>query len=127
MFRKRKIPEPQVLKTLADLEEEVAELKTERDRLQENIRREKLEHKIVTEDIKHMTRLKEERLEVETDKIRQKLEREKDQEISKIKQEYFDKVERMKTEEIKRLHTMYEQVLARLPDIGVALEGKVGN
>lgn len=100
------------------LQEEVYDLKVSKRQLQ-------LDNKIKIEDIEHMTRIKEEKLDIEFDKKVIKVERKKDGEVLTIKNEYRDKVITLLEEGKKELASMYTQILERLPDINVAIKGKV--
>jgi len=84
----------------------------------------KLQKKIEIEDIQHMIRLKEERLDLAHEKKDLELQRKKDEEVFEIKNEYRDKVEKGLENSRVEMREMYTEVLARLPDVQVALKGK---
>ena len=108
---------------------EVNELKEnlpERDKLREEVRvlkddiaSLKSKKKIEEEDIKHMVRLKEERMEVANEKKLLQMEREKDSSIAEVKDDYRDKLEGRLEKEVTNMKEMYGQILERLPNINV--------
>jgi len=85
------------------------------------------EKKIAEEDIKHMVKLKEERLEIEHQKRLNDMVLEKSKDIATIKDEYRDKLEEFLQAQVKDMRKMYEQILNRLPDINVSLKGNIND
>ena len=119
-------------KRMQAISDKVENLRESRDRLQGQVhdlrvdkRQLELDNKIKIEDIQHMTRIKEEKLDIKFDKRVIKIEREKDSEVLEIKNEYRDRVIKLLEEGKKDLASMYTQILDRLPDINVAIKGKV--
>tara|TARA_R110000803_G_scaffold210685_3_gene283218 strand:+ start:8136 stop:8522 length:387 start_codon:yes stop_codon:yes gene_type:complete len=118
-----------LIKERDELREEVTELKRElpeRDQLREEVRKLKddiaglkSKKKIEEEDIKHMVRLKEERMEVANEKKSLEMEREKDKAIAEVKDNYRDKLEGRLEKEVGNMKEMYGQILERLPNINV--------
>ena len=112
-----------------ELLDEINELKVntvERDKLREQVRELKddiqslkSKKKIEEEDIKHMIRLKEERMEVANEKKALEMHREKDKAIAEVKDTYRDKLEGRLEIEVKNMKEMYGQILERLPNINV--------
>ena len=90
----------------------------------------KHEQKIAEEDIKHMVRLREEKLEVEFDKKNLERDRTQQEAIADIKDEYRDKLEARLQKEVESIKEMYAQILERLPKVQVrqfdSVEEKVG-
>ena len=80
--------------TIAILREQVIELEKERRTLKEEVEDLKLKKKTSEEDIKHMVRMKEERLSIEHEKKTIESEKEKEREIALVKDDYRDKTEK---------------------------------
>ena len=112
-----------------ELIKEIDELKTnlgDRDKLRDQVRDLKDEiaglkskKKIEEEDIKHMVRLKEERLELKSQKMALDMERDKEKAIAEVKDTYRDKMEDRLESEVVNIKEMYGQILERLPTIKV--------
>lgn len=113
----RKEPEPV---RDPDYPAQIERLKKERRSLKDQIADLKHEKKITEEDIKHMVRIREERIEVENEKKNLERDREKEQEIAKVKDEYRDKLEERLHKEVENMKEMYTQILQRLPTVEVA-------
>ena len=113
----RKEPEPV---RDPDYPAQIERLKKERRELKDQIADLKHEKKITEEDIKHMVRIREERIEVENEKKNLERDREKEQEIAKVKDEYRDKLEERLHKEVENMKEMYTQILQRLPTVEVA-------
>lgn len=108
--KRRKDPEPapqnEVLRAeIRKLKDEIADLKHEK--------------KITEEDIKHMVRLREERLEVEAEKKELERDRKSQAEIAAVKDEYRDKLEKRLQTEVDNIKAMYSEILQRLPTVSV--------
>ena len=124
MFKNTKL-----LKERDDLVKEIKELKRElpeRDSLRKQVRDLKddlaglkAQKKIEEEDIKHMVRLKEERMAVANEKKLLEMERAKDSAIATVKDDYRDKLEGRLENEVKNMKDMYGQILARLPNVNI--------
>ena len=104
-----------------ELETELKALRAEKERLEADIRKLKLEYKIKEEDVMHMVKLKEEKNELEFQRKIMKYEADKQKEISIIKREYADKIEKQLQKEAENIKTMYDQILSRLPNVNVML------
>ena len=112
-----------------ELIKEIDELKRnlgDRDRLRDQVRELgdqiatlKNKKKIEEEDIKHMVRLKEERLEVKSKKMELDMEKSKQDAIAAVKDQYRDKMEERLESEVSNIKEMYGQILERLPKISV--------
>ena len=77
------------------------------------------------EELAHLVRMKESKLEWEAQQKALAMERQKIAQIDKIKSEYCAKLEKQLEERITEMRAMYTEILARLPDINVQLRGKV--
>ena len=127
MFKNTKL-----IKERDELLEEISELKgntVERDKLREQVRELKddiaslkSKKKIEEEDIKHMVRLKEERMAVENQKKELEMERKKDTAIAEVKDQYRDKLEGRLEKEVTNMKEMYGQILERLPNISAKVK-----
>ena len=108
-----------------ELETKIKGLEKERGELKEEVEDLKIKRKVEDEQLKHLLKIKEEKMELEFQKKEVALEAKKQTEIAAVKDGYRDKVE----SELKTRHTqfqeLYTQILKRLPDVNVALTGKV--
>lgn len=98
------------------------EINTLKDQLSDLERKRKHEE----EDIAHLVKIKESKLDIEFQKRVQENDAAKEKAIAKVKDEYRDKLEKQLREETARIEKMYGEILARLPNINVKLGGKVG-
>ena len=107
------------------MEKELDGLRDERRKLKDEVEDLKSKRKVEDEQLKHLLKIKEEKMELEFQKKENALEAKKQGEIAAVKDGYRDKVE----SELKTRHTqfqeLYTQILKRLPDVNVALTGKV--
>jgi hypothetical protein len=111
--------------TIDELQDKVISLELERRDLKEEVEDLKLKKKTSEEDIKHMVKMKEERLAIDHERKALALEKEKEQAIATVKDKYRDKTEAYLNEQIKRADGMYAEILERLPNINVNMKGKV--
>lgn len=88
-------------------------------KLKEEIADLKIEKKVTEEDIKHMVRLREERIAVENERAALERDREKEAAIATVKDEYRDKMEKRLQTEVDRIKEMYSEILQRLPKVSV--------
>jgi len=130
LFAKLSIQELQ--EKVAKYEKDIEELLTDRDKIQEEVhklkvekRQIKLENKIEVEDIKHMVRVKEERLDIKYEKKVVELEKKLNAQLLVNHNDYRDKVEKLLEKGQEQLRSMYSEILQRLPDIDVAIKGKI--
>ncbi|MAF80097.1 hypothetical protein CL629_03405 [bacterium] len=108
---------------VTELREKVDALKRQRRTLRENVEDLKIEKKVSEEDIKHMVRMKEEKLALEYDKKEIDWFKAKEKEIAAIKDQYRDKIEKNLEKESARTQEMYNEILKRLPNVNVKLQG----
>lgn len=111
---------------VAELTEQRDKLETEVKELTEQVAELELKAKISEEDIKHMIKMREEKLELEAERKEITRESAKAVAIAAVKDEYRDKLEAMLNEQIKNIRGMYDEILKRLPDVNVALKGNIG-
>mgnify|MGYP003133356900 CR=1 FL=1 len=113
---------------------EVVNLRREKRQLEDDLAKLKHNHhldlekieskkKIADEDIKHMVKMKEEKLQVEYEKNSLKNERSKDIEVAEIRDDYRIKIEQRLETEVKNMKEMYGEILKRLPNVNVRLKG----
>lgn len=88
-------------------------------KLKEEIALLKQEKKITEEDIKHMVRLKEERLKVEVERAALERDRTMEKAIADVKDKYRDKLEQRLQTEVDNIRKMYSEILERLPKVSV--------
>lgn len=117
-------------KNFKELETEKKQLKKDVDELEKQVKdlkkdaaQAKLDKKMFEEDIKHMTKMKEEKLEVAHEKKVIVLEKEKADAIAVVKDEYRDKLEERLKTEVENIKVMYGEILERLPNVNVRLKG----
>jgi hypothetical protein len=111
--------------TIYELQAKVISLEKERRSLKEEVEDLKLKKKTSEEDIKHMVRMKEERLAIDHERKDLEREKEKEQAIAEVKDAYRDKTEKYLNEQIDRASKMYAEILERLPNISVNMKGKI--
>lgn len=117
LFRKAKIDD------VKELKDEIERLEKERNDLNKQVAQLKLDKKMEVENIKHLTKLKEEKDKLATERLKVQMEGEKNQAIAVVKDEYRDKTEQQLTTERDNMKEMYNEILKRLPNINV--EGKL--
>lgn len=81
--------------------------------------------KMEDEDIKHLVKLKESKLEIEFRKKEVELERQQQEAIAAVKDQYRDKQESTLQKQIEQGEKRYAEILSRLPDVNVRLKGDV--
>ncbi len=114
------------------LEGEVEELKEKKEGLEkdkkqltEEVERLKLKKKLEDEDIKHMVKINEERLNIEHEKKVIESEKIADERVAQVKDDYRDKVEANLEVQVTNMKEMYGEILKRLPDVNVRLKGEL--
>jgi competence protein ComGF len=85
----------------------------------------KLQKKLDLEDIKHMVKMKEEKLNIEYEKKVLAVEKAHDEKLMRIKDQYRDKMEARLEKETANIKSMYADILTRLPNVNVRLKGDV--
>lgn len=103
---------------LFGLKEKVADLKQEKKELE-------FENKKSKENIQHMVRIKEEKMELAHQKRVQELEMEKIKEIASVKDAFRDKREEQLKEASDKLNEQYKALLSLMPNVNVRLKGGV--
>ncbi len=111
---------------------QITTLESERDTLNDNlvsVRNElselKQKRKMEDEDIRHMVKIKEGKLDLEHQKKQVELERQQQTAIATVKDDYRDKLESTLQSQIKDVKGMYSEILKRLPNVNVRLKGDV--
>lgn len=112
-------------KRISDLEDETRGLSKERFDLKLQVEDLKAKHKAEDETMRHLVKMKDEKREIEFTKREAAEDRKRDGEIGKVKDGYRDKVEKNLNDQLSRMQIMYGEVLARLPDVKVRLNGGV--
>ena len=114
------------------VQRQIEKLERERDSLNDDLMRVrnqlselKQKRKMEDEDIRHLVKIKESKLDIEHQKRQIELEREQQKAIAKIKDEYRDKLEKELQKQIERMQEMYAEILGRLPNVNVRLKGDV--
>ncbi len=124
-FKKKHDTQKELGDQIKTLRDQIKTLKKERNGRQDEIERLKLKKKIEDEDIKHMVKMKEEKLGLEFKKKEMDIEQEKQDAIAKVKDAYRDKTEKSLVGQKDDIKEMYGQILQRLPDVNVNLKGGV--
>ena len=111
---------------------QITTLESERDTLNDENRKVKDElaelkqkRKMEDEDIRHLVKIKEGKLDLEHQKKRVELEGKFQAEKAVVKDEYRDKLESTLQGQIKDVKQMYGEILKRLPNVNVRLKGDV--
>ncbi len=111
---------------------QITTLESERDTLNDENRKVKDElaelkqkRKMEDEDIRHLVKIKEGKLDLEHQKKRVELEGKFQAEKAVVKDEYRDKLESTLQGQIKDVKGMYGEILKRLPNVNVRLKGEV--
>ena len=105
--------------TIEELEKERDASEDEARKLRATVADLKHEQKIAEEDIKHMVRIREEKLELQFEKKNVEREREQQEAIAFVKDEYRDKMEVRLQTEVNNIKEMYSEILMRLPTVSV--------
>jgi len=108
-----------------ELEAKIVKLEGERAALKEEVEDLKIKRKVEDEQLKHLMKIKEEKMDLDFQKKENTMEAKKAAEIATVKDQYRDKMEAELRQRHVQLQEMYAQILARLPDVNVALTGKV--
>jgi len=108
-----------------ELKKEITALTNDKMKLKQQCEEMKLQKKLDLEDIKHMVKMKEEKLNIEYEKKVLAVEKTHDEKLMGIKDQYRDKMEARLEKETANIKSMYEDILARLPSINVRLKGEV--
>lgn len=114
------------------VKDQIVSLETERDRLNDSLLSTKNDlselkqkKKMEDEDIRHLVKLKESKLEIEFKKKEVELERQQQCAIADVKDEHRDKLEKILNTQIEQGEKRYAEILSRLPDVNVRLKGEV--
>lgn len=124
MFWNKKTVQPVATVRFDELERKCEALCLERVTLKEQVENLKIEKKTSEEDIKHMVKMKEERLDIEFQKKVMEVERLKQEDVAKVKDDYRDKLETNLVAQKDDIKTMYSEILERLPNINTRLHIK---
>jgi len=108
-----------------DLKKQITALTNDKMTLKQQCEEMKLKKKLDEEDIKHMVKMKEEKLEMTFQKKVLEVEKIHDEKLMKTKDQYRDKMEERLEKETANIKSMYEDILARLPNVNVRLKGDV--
>lgn len=108
-----------------ELRGKVNQLEKEKKGLIEEVEKLKLKKKLEDEDIKHMVKINEERLNIEHEKKVMETEKKKDVEVAKVKDDYRNKMELNLEKQIGNMKEMYGEILERLPNVNVKLKGEL--
>lgn len=115
-----------------DVRQQIESLERERDSLNDSllkVRNElsdlKAQRKREDEDIRHLVKIKESKLDIDFQKKDLAREKEKQDAIAKVKDEYRDKMETELQKQLERMQGMYGEILGRLPNVNVRLKGDV--
>ncbi len=107
------------------LTNELDHLTDERRNLKDEIEDLRLKKKTSEEDIKHMVKMREERLELKFEKMQVAQDKELQDKLHMVSNEYRDKTEKQLEKESKSMKEMYGQILERLPNVTARLKGDI--
>jgi len=108
-----------------ELKKEITALTNDKMKLKQQCEEMKLQKKLDLEDIKHMVKMKEEKLNIEYEKKVLAVEKAHDEKLMGIKDQYRDKMEARLEKEAANIKSMYADILTRLPNVNVRLKGDV--
>ena len=108
-----------------ELKKQITALTNDKMLLKQQCEEMKLKKKMDEEDIKHMVKMKEEKLDMEFQKKVLEVEKSHDEKLMETKDQYRDKMEERLEKETANIKSMYEDILARLPNVNVRLKGEV--
>lgn len=107
-------------------------MRRHKDKLEEELREARnrlkqvnLDRKIEEDDIKHMIKLKTERLELEFQKREAEADRVRQTEIQQVRDTYQARTEAQLQDQLEQTKVMYAQILERLPNISAQLKGTI--
>ena len=104
-------------KRLTDIEKYV----NDKHRLKEEVEDLKLKRKIEEEDIAHMVKIRDEKLDIQYQKKELELKATLDKQLHEEHIKYRDKTEKMLSTQATKMETMYKDLMQRLPDVNVML------
>lgn len=104
---------------------ELDALTGERRKLKDEIEDLKVKKKVADEDIKHMVKMREERLELKFEKMQVQQDKELQDKLHEVSNKYRDKTEKQLEKESGNMKEMYGQILERLPNVTAKLSGKL--
>ena len=124
MFGKHRRPE-KLKQDIYTLEDERDGLTDENRKVKDELAELKQKRKMEDEDIRHLVKIKEGKLDLEHQKRQVKLEGEQQQAIATVKDDYRDKLESTLQKQVEDVKDMYGEILKRLPNVNVRLKGDV--
>lgn len=83
--------------------------------------------KAADETLGHLLKIRDEKRDIELERKKVELVYQSDMRVAAVRTEYQQKIEEHLNGRIKDLGAMYAELLNRLPDINVALKGRIGN
>lgn len=92
--------------------------------LQSEVKQLKQTKRMGDEEIAHKLKMREEQVDIDSTKKIAATERKADERVSKVKDEYRDKLEKQLEKRGDELKKMYSEILARLPDVNLAITQK---
>lgn len=115
----------QLKNDLRKLEDERDVLTDENRKVKDELAELKQKRKMEDEDIRHLVKIKESKLDLDYQKKEVALERKFQEDKAAVKDEYRDKLEKELQAQLERMQTMYGEILNRLPNVNVRLKGEV--
>ncbi len=112
-----------------ELEQEKLELQREIKELKHDAKLQKEElaskKKLAEQEIKSLVKVAEKKRDIELAEEKVKLKEEQHQAIADVKDEYQDKTTQLLEKQLAEFRTMYDAILARLPNLSAKLSGKL--
>ena len=108
-----------------ELEFKINLLRTDHQQAKDELSDLKQERKVADEDIRHMVKLKEERMDLDFEKRVVVIEKDQAAAIAAVKDMYQDKQLAALENQIERTEVIQKEILDRLPNIAVKINGKL--
>ena len=136
MFWKPSLKDKNLMAEMQEILGDMKKLRKDKKNLEEEVENLKLKKRLEAEEIKHLTKINEERLKQELESAKIKLQKDYQINISEFKEEqrkelvasltqFHSKMEKRSDDEIKRLKEMYSQIMGIMPKVNLMLEKKV--
>lgn len=125
IFKKKEDKSYELLEQVKELELKIKCLRNDAQTARDELSTVRHQKKLEEEDIKHMVKMKEEKMELDFDKRVVKIEREQADAIATVKDKYQDKQTEYLNKQIEQGAEDRKEILERLPKINVKLNGDI--
>ena len=121
---------------IEEVRQEIKAIRVAKKKVETELEELKLKKRLEGEEIRHMTKINEERLKSELDTERIKLQKTFQEDISKFKEEqrvelvsslkeFHNRIEKRSDDEVNRIKDMYQSIMGIMPKVNLMLEKKV--